>query len=870
MLAVVLSAALAVMPSTDDRTLAGVVHDESGGVIAGAIIRVKCGGVYEQVTSDARGAFTASGLPAEACTVDVRRQGFAAGRVSADLTAASADSLQITLSVGPFSSDVLVTPTRGVEEPAFRVPQVTTVLTAQTIASRPHQLLTQVLREEVGILAQSTTTAQGSPVVRGFTGQRNVYLLDGVRFNTAAWRDGPSQYLAWVAPSVVDRMEIIRGPGSVQYGSDALGATINVLTAPPAFSSGGLVTSGSFSGTYASAPRFGAVDGSLSVSGTRFAMSVGGWQADVNNLRTGGGLDSHAAVTRFLGLPSDTFGSRLLDTGFRQSSSFVSGRARLTANSTLHASYLHDAQRDASRYDRVNGGAGIYRSDFDPQTLDFSLVRLDRGRTGMFDHLTATFSVNRQVDGRLEQARPNARIDEQYTSTTAFGYQVQASRSIGTRALILGGGEIYDEYIGGSRTLTEPTGATRADRPDIPDGTRYTSAGLFVQAATEMGPRLNVRGGLRYGRFAFSTKPDLALGVVEERAATNAVTFNTGAVASLTPHINLVGSVSRGFRAANAFDYGGIGLSGGGGFEISPSRAVALGATRGSTDGATAVGTGLLVSALEPETLMAYEGGVKVQAGRLAGSLVGFDLELRGTIDRRTLIVDHGVVGTTIAGFDIIRQDSAGRVYVAADARPIVTRVNVARGRITGFEGTASVALTSQWQAHARLSMANGRDLDTGSALRRMPPIAGGGAVRWERGGWWAEGTATFAKTQTRLSDADISDARIGASRTAASIATYFNGTAVDLGLVRNGVLLATGETLSQVQRRVMGSATTAAMFTSTPGYSVFGARMGLPLRGNADLTVIAENLFDRNYRIHGSGADEPGVNLQIRTRIRF
>lgn len=172
---------------------------------------------------------------------------------------------------------------------------------------------------------------------------------------------------------------------------------------------------------------------------------------------------------------------------------------------------------------------------------------------------------------------------------------------------------------------------------------------------------------------------------------------------------------------------------------------------------------------------MAYEGGVKVQAGRIAGSLLAFDLELSDTIDRRTLIFDRPIVGTSVAGFEIVRQDAEG-----------------------------------------------------------------------------------------------LSDARIGASRTRANIAGFFSGSAVDLGLVRNGTLLATGETLTQVQDRLLGAAASAAMFTSTPGFTVLGARVGIPFGNNLELTVIAENLLDRNYRLHGSGIDEPGFNLQLRTRVRF
>ena len=72
--------------------------------------------------------------------------------------------------------------------------------------------------------------------------------------------------------------------------------------------------------------------------------------------------------------------------------------------------------------------------------------------------------------------------------------------------------------------------------------------------------------------------------------------------------------------------------------------------------------------------------------------------------------------------------------------------------------------------------------------------------------------------------------ARIGATRTAATIASYFSGTATDRGLVRDGRLVATGETLAQVQARVLGTGTVVPLFTNTPGFVVFGARAGLPI----------------------------------------
>ena len=117
----------------------------------------------------------------------------------------------------------------------------------------------------------------------------------------------------------------------------------------------------------------------------------------------------------------------------------------------------------------------------------------------------------------------------------------------------------------------------------------------------------------------------------------------------------------------------------------------------------------------------------------------------------------------------------------------------------------------------------------------------------------------------------DIGDARIGASRTPASIASFFNGTAVDRGLVRNGILIATGETLAQVQSRVLGRLSAAARCSPRrPASWCSALRGGVRLGSHLDVTLIGENLGDTNYRLHGSGVDEPGINLMARLRARF
>ena len=729
-----------------------------------------------------------------------------------------------------------------------------------------------MLRDETAVLLQQTTPAQGSPFIRGLSAQRILYLVDGVRFNTSSFRSGATQFLAWVSPLVVDQMEVLRGPASVQYGSDALGGTIHLLTARPALMSGGTRVSGRVEGVVGSSDSSGGLDAVLSLHGPAFGLRVGGGTRSVGERRVGGARDSHAAVTRYLGLSSDQLYDRLPDTGFTQSGGHIAFTARAGATGLLSGLFLHEEQGEVRRYHRMLGGDGLHRSEFEPQRLDFGVLRYERGSVGVLDSLTATLSLNSQQDGRLEQRRPLSMVETDTGRTTAVGYVVQGATRLSGGPELRFGGEVYDEQIGARRVITDPiAGQSTSVWPRIPDGTRYTSAGAFLQASgTYFGNRLVLRAGMRYGHFLFRTRRQPHLNIGAERVTADATTYHVAGVVTLTPELNLTASIGRGFRAANAFDLGAIGL-GGGGFEIPAATAQTLGAVVGTNDGVAATGTGVAVSLLRPESSYAAEIGLKLKTDRVAASLRVFDNELQDLIERRSAIFGSPVLGMVVGGHEIVRQDSAGRAFVAVDPRPIVTRVNVQRARIWGIE-TDMAWSRRNWGVRAHFSMASGRDHQTGEFLRRMPPPFGGVRVQWRSPASrvWLEVGATFAMAQRRLSPGDLADARIGALRTRDGIAEFFGGRAVDLGLVADGVLLASGESLGQVQHRVLGDAMSAPLFAHLPGFVVVGANAGLRLTRRLNVTLFADNLTDRNYRWHGSGVDATGASLQLRTSYEF
>ena len=726
--------------------LTGQVVDSTGAALAGATVTAVCHGQRITVQTDAAGTYRIDAAAGARCLITASLEGFVNGQSSVDATAPRSVA-DFTLAVRPFASQIVVTPTRGTTEDTARVAQVASVVDRSALETRPYTIVTQALKEEAGVLAQQTTASQGSPILRGFTGQRNLYLIDGVRYNTAAWRDGPSQYLSWLPAGDIERIELVRGPASTQYGSDALGAAVGIF-APPMTSNLASRFGGNVGVALGAANQLRTSDVSASYIGNRLSLRAGGSVGEAADLRAGDGVDSHSAVTRYLGLPSSEIGDTLENTGYQQSALWAAARMPAGNGRGITLSYRHSDVSGDHRYDQEIGGNGQYRSEFGPQILDLGFVRYESAQQKFFDEVTATFSINRQDDGRLTQARPNQRIDEQANTTTAYGYSAQATRAMSSRSRALFGGEVFDEYIDGWRRQNEPNGTVVRARPDIPDSTRYRSLGLFWQQDVDVIPtKLSVRGGLRYGHFRFTSEPDPTLGVPGQEIPTGDATYQASGIYSLTPALTLTVSASRGFRAANAFDFGAIGLSGGAGFEISPQRAIELGGLRGSTDGATATSTGQAVGDLDAERLMSYEAGVRWQSTRVSASINVFDNEFHDAIERRTLVFPTSIVGQDLAGYTVIRQDAIGRAYVAGEARPIVTRVNVSRSRIRGYEGEANVQLTPFLRTRAFASMARGTELEGGLPRRRMPPGMGGGSVTWQPVGarWWVEGTVLAA-----------------------------------------------------------------------------------------------------------------------------
>jgi hemoglobin/transferrin/lactoferrin receptor protein len=214
-------------------------------------------------------------------------------------------------------------------------------------------------------------------------------------------------------------------------------------------------------------------------------------------------------------------------------------------------------------------------------------------------------------------------------------------------------------------------------------------------------------------------------------------------------------------------------------------------------------------------------------------------------------------------------------VYVPAATNPVLVRANYGGARMRGIEQSMEARLSAAWHLRQTWTWVRAADAESGAPPDIEPGIPapqGRLSLRYapQRFRFYAEAYADAARRQGRLSSLALSDRRIGAERSRANIADFFARGARVRGLTGGAILFATGETLAQVQNRVLGDAASAPLFTALPGYAVFGLRIGAPLGERTDFSADLYNLGDRNYRGIGWGIDALGRGVTVQLRHRF
>jgi len=457
-----------------------------------------------------------------------------------------------------------VTATRT-EKRVFETPAPVAVLRAEAIREKAPNTVSDLFRDLPGLDVTGVGTNQVRPVIRGQRGQRVLLVQDGLRLNNSRRQQDFGELPGLVDVNTVERVEVVRGPASVLYGSDAIGGAINVITRTP--------TDPGIHGT--AGYRYSTADNQ-----NRLAASVAGQFGRLGLLANGAlrRTDSYDA-------PGGSFGDITL-----AGNTLVQDTGVEDESAELYASYdiavRHQLSLRVSHYSADNAGFGFV----DPQAYapELPIVRIlypyqrfnkvstryeSSGlRAAVADRLQVV-GYAQDNDRRLDNnvivvPFPGASIDvhsENFTEVKTFGGRLEAAKLIGGRVMLTYGADLVEDRTENTDYSTEtydgfgppgsPPSVVADSSPNLPFA-RYRSLGVFAQGELNIAPRSSVILGLRYQNTNARTKatpglPDSLAGATDDD---NAVVASANAIIGVTDQVSLVGSVGQGFRSPNLIE----------------------------------------------------------------------------------------------------------------------------------------------------------------------------------------------------------------------------------------------------------------------------------------------------------------------------
>ncbi|MEP7096279.1 MAG: TonB-dependent receptor [Dokdonella sp.] len=599
---------------------------------------------------------------------------------------------------------IQVTATRRPQS-TIDVAAAVTVVDAEQIAADSPQTIADYLRGVPGAFVQSTTPGQAIPIVRGLKGSEVLHLVDGFRLNTAFFRNAPNQYFALVDAQNVERIEVVRGPSSTLYGSDAMGGVVQVLTPEQRFDSANWDARGHVRTQFASGDLSNVTR--LDGAAGREDLSIAGgvtWQ-DVGERRPGGGPR----------LPQSEFRAWAADTKLIWAP---------LADHELMFNVQYLKQPRTPRFDELVPGFGQTTASSDEfffEPNDRLLMHARYRWTAMnaaFD--TAELHLGQQIinDDRRSRGAGSSNRDLEKNRDRLRGFTGSFNKQLDAHELAYGF-EAYLDTVDSSRIrVNTKTGTASTRAPRFPDGSTMDSFALYLNDSIALAPRWQLDVGARYSRFDIEL-PTGGAGV-GAKLTPDDLTGNAGLTFKASDSVRLVSNVGRGFRAPNIFDLGVFGDRPGGRFAIP------------NTD-------------LKPETVITWDLGVKVEKSGLQGEAFVWHSNYKDKItsvdigkdaEGRILVQNRNVTKLELWGAEI------GARWTFDDALRVYGVLNYTRG-------------TEQYVGDEY-------------AADRIPPLNGRLGAEWRFAPTWRlDAWAQYAARQDRLSPRDRIDPRVNPAGTA-------------------------------------------------------------------------------------------------------
>jgi len=400
--------------------------------------------------------------------------------------------------------------------------------------------LPEAMERMPGVWMQRTNLGGGSPFIRGLTGYQTLILIDGIRLNNATFRSGPNQYLNTVDPLMCSKIEVMRGSGSVQYGSDAIGGTVYIQTINPEYSNQKHRITGSVYGKWMSDNMEKSTRAQLDFSSKKVALVSG------------------FSFKKFGDIHPGNRDKVLIPTGYSDFAGDLKLKIKLDHSKEMIFALQHIIQQDVPLYHQIQSGAYSMYS-FDPQQRSLAYVKFKMYTSHpLFSQINATLSVQYSFEQRnMRKSTANHTAVEKDGITTT-GFILENISTLSEKWTATTGVETYYDHIASSAyTILSDSVSQKSDRGLYPDHSSMMSTSLFTIHKIEQG-RLTIQTGARYN-FIELVVDDPLFG--RSHITPNALVGLLNAGWALSPSFRISVSANTAYRAPNISDVSSLGIA---------------------------------------------------------------------------------------------------------------------------------------------------------------------------------------------------------------------------------------------------------------------------------------------------------------------
>ncbi len=390
------------------------------------------------------------------------------------------------------------------------------IISKRSIANANFQTTADLLKLSGEVFIQKSQLGGGSPMIRGFSANRILLVVDGVRMNNAVFRSGNLQNVILSDAHSIESSEVILGSGSVIYGSDAIGGVIDFHFLKPKFSSKKkLYFTSNFLSEFSSADveKTGHLD--FNIGTRKFASLTSFSYSDYDDLKMGknGGHDEYlrkeyVKTVNGIDLIIPNENSLIQKYSVFSQLNFLQ-RFSWKISDKLKADYgfFFSESSDIPRYDRLlqykSGQLKYAEWYYGPQKWMMHNLKLKfKKNTKLFDNMKFITAFQNYSESRHDRKFGESEIRERYENVKALSFNLDFVKYLSDKFSVFYGSEaVLNKIFSRGEMRNIFSGVTEISSGRYPNNSNYSSYAAYFSFKNNLSDNLTINSGIRYNRI---------------------------------------------------------------------------------------------------------------------------------------------------------------------------------------------------------------------------------------------------------------------------------------------------------------------------------------------------------------------------------